>query len=43
MREKSRKYLLPVAFVLILLLSPIWGIRYMRSALMKLTIDERSY
>ena len=43
MREKSRKYLLPVAFVLILLLSLIWGIRYMRSALMKLTIDERSY
>ena len=28
---------------MILILALIWGIRYMRSALMKLTIDERSY
>ena len=45
MRESKRKtnYLLPVAFAMILVLSLVWGIRYMRSALMKLTIDERSY
>ncbi|MGN1368067.1 MAG: ATP-binding protein [Aristaeellaceae bacterium] len=45
MREKRRasKYLLPVVFVMILVLSLTWGIRYMRSALMKLTINERSY
>ena len=45
MRERKSKtnYLLPVALVLILILSLVWGISYMRSALMKLTIDERSY
>ena len=45
MREKKRKtnYLLPVALAFILLLALVWGIRYMREALMKLTIDERSY
>ena len=45
MQEKKRKtnYLLPVALAIILLLSLVWGIRYMRDALMKLTIDERSY
>ena len=43
MREKKLKYLLPVAFAMILVLSLVWGIHYMRSALMKLTIDERSY
>ena len=45
MQEKKRKtnYLLPVALVFILLLSLVCGIRYMRDALMKLTIDERSY
>ena len=45
MRERKSKtnYLLPVAFVLILILALAWGIRYMRNALMKLTIDERSY
>ena len=45
MRERKSKtnYLLPVAFVLILILALAWGIRYMRTALMKLTIDERSY
>ena len=43
MREKKLKYLLPVAFAMILVLSLVWGIRYMRSALMKLKIDERSY
>ena len=44
--EKKRhtsKYLLPVVFALILVLALTWGIRYMRNALMKLTIDERSY
>ena len=45
MQERKRKsnYLLPVALVLILILALTWGIRYMRNALMKLTIDERSY
>ena len=45
MQEKKRKtnYLLPVALAIILLLSLVWGIRYMRDALMKMTIDERSY
>lgn len=45
MRERKSKtnYLLPVALVLILILALVWGIRYMRGALMKLTIDERSY
>ena len=45
MQERKRKtnYLLPVAFAMILVLSLTWGIRYMRDALMKLTIDERSY
>ena len=45
MRAKRRtsKYLLPVAFALILVLSLTSGIRYMRTTLMKLTIDERSY
>ena len=45
MREKKSKvnYLLPIALVMILILALIWGIRYMRNALMKLTIDERSY
>ena len=45
MQERKRKInnLLPVAFAMILVLSLFWGIRYMRDALMKLTIDERSY
>ena len=45
MQERIRKtnYLLPVALAMILVLSLAWGIRYMRGALMKLTIDERSY
>lgn len=45
MQEKKRKtnYLLPVVLAFILLLSLVWGICYMRDALMKLTIDERSY
>ncbi|MGN0996658.1 MAG: ATP-binding protein [Candidatus Ventricola sp.] len=45
MREKRRasRYLLPAALAVILVLSLVWGIRYMRNVLMKLTIDERSY
>ena len=45
MRERKSRtnYLLPVALVLIMILALTGGIRYMRSALMKLTIDERSY
>ena len=45
MQERKRKtnYLLPVALAMILVLSLTWGIHYMSSALMKLTIDERSY
>ena len=45
MRERKSRtnYLLPVALVLILVLALVGGIRYMCEALMKLTIDERSY
>ena len=45
MRERKSRtnYLLPVALVLILVMALVGGIRYMREALMKLTIDERSY
>ena len=44
MQEKNhtKKYLLPVAFVIILLVSLSLGVRYLRSQLMKLTIEERS-
>ena len=44
MQEQKRKtnYLLPIALVTVLVLALLWGIRYMREALMKLTIDERS-
>ena len=44
MQEKKHKtkYLLPVAFVIILLVSLALGVRYLRSQLMKLTIEERS-
>ena len=44
MQEKNhtKKYLLPVAFVIILLVSLALGVRYLRSQLMKLTIEERS-
>lgn len=44
MQEKKHKtkYLLPVAFVIILLVSLALGVRYLRSHLMKLTIEERS-
>ena len=41
-KRRSSKFLLPVVFALILVLSLAWGVRYMRTALMKLTIDERS-
>ena len=44
MQEKKHKtkYLLPVVFVIILLVSLALGVRYLRSQLMKLTIEERS-
>ena len=41
-KQRARKYLLPVAFAVILVLSLAWGVLYMRSALMQLTIEERS-
>ena len=41
-KRRSSKFLLPVVFALILVLSLAWGVRYMCTALMKLTIDERS-
>ena len=41
-KKRSSKFLLPVVFALILVLSLAWGVRYMCTALMKLTIDERS-
>ena len=41
--KSKTNYLLPVALAVILLMALTWGARYMRDALMKLTIDERSY
>ena len=44
MKEKKQitKYLLPVAFAMILVISLVLGIVFMRNSLMKLTIEERS-
>ena len=41
-RKHTTKYLLPVAFAIILVVSLALGIRFLRGRLMKLTIDERS-
>ena len=42
-RKHTTKYLLPVAFAIILVVSLALGVIYLRSTLMKLTIEERSY
>ena len=44
MQEKKRKtkYLLPVAFAMILVVFLVLGIVFMRNSLMKLTVEERS-
>ena len=41
-RKQKTKYLLPVAFAMILVVSLVLGIVFMRNSLMKLTIEERS-
>ena len=41
-RKQKTKYLLPVVFVLILVVSLVLGIVFMRNSLMKLTVEERS-
>ena len=45
MRDRRRKaeFLLPVALAMILVLSLVWSVHCVRDALMKLTINERSY
>ena len=44
MKEKKQitKYLLPVAFAMILVVAIVVGVFFMRNSLMKLTIEERS-
>ena len=41
-RKNTTKYLLPVAFAMILVISLVLGVVFMRNSLMKLTIQERS-
>ena len=41
-RKNTTKYLLPVAFAIILVVSLALGVRFLRGQLMKLTIEERS-
>lgn len=41
-RKQTTKYLLPVAFAMILVVVLAFGILFMRNSLMKLTIEERS-
>ena len=41
-RKHTTKYLLPVAFAIILVVVLIFGVLFMRNSLMKLTIEERS-
>ena len=40
--KKTTKYLLPVAFAMILVVFVVAGVFFMRNSLMKLTIEERS-
>ena len=41
-RKQKTKYLLPVAFAMILFVFLVLGIVFMRNSLMKLTFEERS-
>ena len=41
-RKQTTKYLLPVAFAMILVVFLVLGFLFMRNSLMKLTIEERS-
>ena len=41
-RKHTTKYLFPVAFAMILVISIVLGVLFMRNSLMKLTIEERS-
>ena len=42
-RKNTTTYLLPVAFAMILVVSLVLGVLFLRGRLMKLTIEERSY
>ena len=41
-KRKTTKYLFPVAFAMILVISLAFGVFFMRNSLMKLTVEERS-
>lgn len=41
-RKQTTKYLLPVAFAMILVIFLVLGILFMRNSLMKMTVEERS-
>ena len=41
-RKQTTKYLLPVTFAVILVVVLTFGIFFMRKAMMKLTVEERS-
>ena len=41
-RKQITKYLLPVALAMILAVSLVLGVLFMRNSLMKLTVEERS-
>ena len=41
-RKQTTKYLLPVVFAMILAVSLVLGVLFMRNSLMKLTVEERS-
>ena len=41
-KKQTTKYLLPVAFAMILVVPIVVGVFFMRNSLMKLTIEERS-
>lgn len=41
-RKQTTKYMLPVVFAMILVLSLVMGVFFLRNSLMKLTIEERS-
>ena len=41
-RKQTTKYLLPVVFTMVLVISLVSGVFFMRNSLMKLTVEERS-
>ena len=41
-RKQTTKYLLPAAFAMVLVVSLVLGIIFMRNSLMEMTVEERS-